>query len=209
MADEKRTQNVRGGNDDTPPAAAPPVRESKDSDATRPDAIHTNFGAPHVQPDPHSDTVMTMTDRTAAGPPGMQLPEGMGEFSPRAYFDAPSTYIVGERDIWASSIGQRVTSYTMRAASVSADGNGDKIVYEGTILSYHSGSGKVEPRTSGTAIGILLRRVNLRDADQDVPVVVGGAVRQDKLTDNGSLVVTPATAVVTALPGVFFTPTDI
>lgn len=123
-------------------------------------------------------------------------------------FSAPSTYITGKRDILASLSGVRTTSYTLRAASVSADAAGDKIVHEGTVLSLHSGGALAEPRTSGTAIGVLLDRVNLRDGDADIAMVVAGAVRSDRCWDNGSYG-SVAAGVVSALPFVQFVTYDI
>lgn len=104
---------------------------------------------------------------------------------PGAYFNVSSTYLVGQRDIMASSVGGRFASYTLRQASWSADGNGDRIAYEGTVLQLGTGD-KAVPRTSGTAIGILLERHNLRDSDVDAAIVIAGAVREDKCRDNGT-----------------------
>ncbi len=108
-----------------------------------------------------------------------------GPPAPGAFYAVNSAYAVGQRDIWFSSSGQVVTSYTFDASTVAADPNGDKIVREGTVLSLTAG-GKVKPRVATeTAIGVLLHRINVRDGDQDVGVVVGGHLVRSKLTDDG------------------------
>jgi hypothetical protein len=102
-----------------------------------------------------------------------------------AFYSVSSSYAIGPRDIWFSSAGQVVTSYTFDASTVAADANGDKIVREGTVLAATAG-GKAKPRTgTETAIGVLLRRINVRDGDQEIGMVVGGHLSRSKLTDNG------------------------
>jgi hypothetical protein len=128
--------------------------------------------------------------------------------APRAYFNLNTTYITQERDFRASSVGLRVTSYTFDNTTVAADSNGDKIVYEGTVLSATAG-GKAQPRTGAqTAIGILSRRINVRDADADIAMLIAGAVRQDKLYDNGGFGAVAA-SVKTDLPFVQFVSYDV
>ncbi len=108
-----------------------------------------------------------------------------GPPAPGAFYAVSPAYTVGQRDIWFSSVGQVVTSYTFDANTVPADPNGDKIVREGTVLTFTAG-GKVMVRSGAApAVGVLLRRVNLRDGDQEVSVVVGGHLVRAKLTDNG------------------------
>jgi hypothetical protein len=104
--------------------------------------------------------------------------------APRGFFGVAGTYIQGFRDILSSSAGLVVTSYTLDAAAISADANGDKIVPEGTTL--QASGVKVAPRTGTNAcVGVLFKRVNARNGDQDIGMVVGGRLRSDKLTDAG------------------------
>lgn len=110
---------------------------------------------------------------------------GAGMAPVGAFYSVSSTYAIGPRDIWFSSVGQVVTSYTFDASTVAADANGDKIVREGTVLSATAG-GKAKARAGAeTAIGVLLRRINVRDGDQEIGMVVGGHLSRSKLTDNG------------------------
>jgi hypothetical protein len=116
---------------------------------------------------------------------------------PRGMYSQATYYTATQRDILASHAGLRVASYTMAAAGVTADDDGNKIVYEGTTV--QNSSGKVVPRTSGTCLGVLWTRVNLRDGDVDVPIIVAGALREDKCTDNGTFG-TVASGAKTAMP---------
>lgn len=100
------------------------------------------------------------------------------------FYGQATNYVVGERDIFASTVGQVITSYTLDAAAISADANGDKVVYEGTVL--QASGAKVKPRTSGTAVGVLRHRVNARLGDQDIGMVIGGRLNVNKLWDNGT-----------------------
>jgi hypothetical protein len=115
--------------------------------------------------------------------------------APRGFYGISSTYIQYPKDVMASSVGRMVTSYTMDSTAVTADAQGNKLVYEGTTLQL-SGT-KVAPRTSGTCVGVLAQRVNLRDADEDIALIIGGVVNASKCWDNG--VFAPTAATLTAL----------
>lgn len=127
---------------------------------------------------------------------------------PGAFFQINSTYITQQRDFWASSVGRRVTSYTFDSSTAAADANGDKIIYEGTVLTFTAG-GKAQARTgAAAAIGILTRRINVRDADAEIGMAIAGAVRQDKLYDNGTFG-SVAASVKTDLPFIQFVAYDV
>lgn len=104
--------------------------------------------------------------------------------APRGLYSYASSYVIGELDILSSSDGLGLASYQMQQAAVSADSDGNRIAYEGTVL--QKSGAYVVPRTSGAACGVLSRRVNLRDGATEVSVVIRGALREDKCTDNGT-----------------------
>lgn len=122
-----------------------------------------------------------------------------------------TTNRLANRDIWASSEGQHVTSYALRAASISADSAGDRIVYEGTVLTLHSGTQLLRPRVnSEEAIAVLTERVNLSDAfgnatDRSAVIAVGGWLREDRCRDNAVFgTVTAGAKEDLALLGLYF-----
>jgi hypothetical protein len=128
--------------------------------------------------------------------------------APGAFYGMSGTYVFGERDIFASSVGQIVTSYTFDSTTVTADANGDKIVYEGTVLA--ASGAKVQPRTSSAAaVGVLRHRINCRYGDIDIGMVIGGRLRADKLWDNGAFgsVASGAVTQLAAL-GIYLTTYD-
>lgn len=134
--------------------------------------------------------IMTGTEEVQApGAPPIPGPVALADPEeppvPGAFFQVGTTAIIGERDFLASSHGLMVASYTFDKTAVSADANGDKIVQEGTVLSFTAG-GKAKAKASGeAAIGILRRRINVRDSDKEIGMVVGGAVNRTKLWDEG------------------------
>lgn len=154
-------------------------------------------------------------DGARGGPPGGppappvradQFPFG----PPRGFFTVSSTYIAEELQILASTRGLVTTSYTLDASSITADANGDKILFEGTTLQASGGTGKATARTTGACIGVLWNRVNLREGDKEIAMIRGGRLRSDKLTDNGTFG-TVAGGAVTDLQniGVYLTTFDV
>jgi hypothetical protein len=128
---------------------------------------------------------------------------------PRGFYTQSGTYIVGERSIFASSQARLITSYELDASGWSADGNGDKIAYEGTVLTW-SANGAVPHTTTTQAIGVLAERHNLRYSSQECGMVVGGWLNSGKLTDNAVFgTVTSAAKTDLAAIGVFLSATDI
>ncbi len=178
-----------------PPMVGPPLsqvlRDSQEL-ARQYAERHPGYGGQHDVA-PNADMGPRHTPQPPLVPPlprGFVMPPGGGDGEvlppPKAYYATGSSYLVGVRDFLASSFPSQVVSYTFDAAAVSADANGDKIVYEGTILQMSTGQ-LVKPRTgSGDAIGILRRRINARDGNVDVGVVIGGAVNVTKLWDDGT-----------------------
>lgn len=81
-------------------------------------------------------------------------------------------------------------SYTFiggSSAPVSADGNGDKILYAGQVVSVDIASGKAYPHNlnhaAQTAVGVLIEDVNLRRGDEAATIVVQGWVDENLCTD--------------------------
>lgn len=111
---------------------------------------------------------------------------------PAVFYSAPGTSgTLGEpRDIFASSVGIVTRAVTLRAASVTADANGDKLVIEGTTLAIVSGSNPqtYKPREDAEgAVGVLAERVNLRDSNKSVAMIVGGRLWRRRCIDDGTL----------------------
>lgn len=117
--------------------------------------------------------------------------------APRGFYGISSTYIQYPKDVMASNVGRLVTSYTFDSASMAADAQGNKLVYEGTTLQMSGVTGKVTARTTGTMVGVLGQRINVRDADADIGLVTGGFVNATKVWDNG--VFGPTAAALNAL----------
>lgn len=105
-------------------------------------------------------------------------------------------------DFLSSSQNLRISSYTASSYDTDADANGDKIVFAGTVMEAVAGP-MATPRTSGTAIGICTRTVNLRDGDADIGLMTGGYVNESRLWDNGSFG-SVAAGVKTDLPFIKF-----
>jgi hypothetical protein len=128
---------------------------------------------------------------------------------PGTFWSQSSTYIIAQRDIFASETGRAVTSYTFDASTESADGDGNKIVYEGTVLTYTSG-GKAKKHTNGgtAAIGVLTRRINVRNGDESISMALGGYIREDKCWDDGTFG-TVTSGAKTDLTRVTFTKYDV
>lgn len=111
---------------------------------------------------------------------------------PRAWVSAlggSGTLYGAVRDIFASGTEPVITKpVTVRAASLTADANGNKMLYEGTTLEKRSASTLYQPRTgAGVITGVVMGRYNLRDGDADVAMVIGGRLRREKLIDDGRL----------------------
>lgn len=144
---------------------------------------------------------------------GVEMPVDAADVPapPRGFYTQSSTYLVGERVIWASTQLRIVTSYTLDASAFSADGNGDKVAVEGLVLTWSTGGRAKAHVSAGTqAIGVLLERHNLRDSDQECGMVIGGYLNSTKLVDNGVFgTVLAASITDLAALGVFLVATDI
>jgi hypothetical protein len=95
-------------------------------------------------------------------------------------------------DILASSL-YVATTYTVDKDYVTpvtlADGTTRKVVPEGTIVAYDPSTGKVVPNytTYGfTALGPLLREVDVHEADELGAVVYRGDITESLCSDNGT-----------------------
>lgn len=72
-------------------------------------------------------------------------------------------------------------------APLSADANGDKILYAGQVVSVDAASGKAYPHTvahaAQTVVGVLVEDVNVRRADEAATVLIQGWVDENLCTD--------------------------
>ena len=137
---------------------------------------------------------------------GLVPPSGVPPL--KAFYAGSSSYLIMPRDFMASTEGMRVTSYMLDRTAVDADSMGDRIVQAGTVLAISTGT-LLKPRVDAeTAVGICRRTVNLRDANQEIGLVIAGAVNINKLWDNevfGSV----ASTVIDDLPFIQFRNEDV
>lgn len=164
---------------ETPKDAATMPRQSGLSDEEL-SAPGTDILAPDRSVQPGATVTkptIEMTPEEAAdrvGPPRLQG------------FSQSNTYVSRSRDIFASSFGRAIGGYTFDSSTVTADSNGDKIVFRGTVLSATAGK-KAQPRTaSQTACMVLNRTINVRDGDVEVSVVKGGRLNATRIRDGAA-----------------------
>ncbi len=81
-------------------------------------------------------------------------------------------------------------SYTFiggSSAPVSADSDGNKILYAGQVVSVDIATGKAYPHNlnhaAQTAVGVLIEDVNLRFSDEPATILVQGWVDENLCTD--------------------------
>lgn len=101
-----------------------------------------------------------------------------------------STYYTSPQDIYASSFHAPPHSYMVSGYSITADANGDKLIYEGTVLAMStydpSCATPYDANSSTDVIGVLPVRENLRTGMKLLPVQTHDAIlREDKCRDNG------------------------
>lgn len=127
------------------------------------------------------------------GAPADNMPGNL----PRGFYLQPTSYIVEEFEILASTRDIHTTSYMLDATSVTADANGDKIVKKGTTVGVMaSNNGKGKPRAGAeVCIGVTMYSVNLREGDEPIALIRGGRLRSDKLTDAGVFGTVAASAI--------------
>jgi hypothetical protein len=143
-------------------------------------------------------------------PSAPEVPDPNRFIEPNVKADAPmpgvgfwtsSTYIMFDRDIFAGSAGRVIGSYTLDSTTVTADGNGDKLVPAGTVLiASGTDNQKLAPHAAtGSIVGVLAEMQNLRDGDRQAGIVFGGHLNGNRLFDNGVFGVAPGSATATAL----------
>ncbi len=115
-----------------------------------------------------------------------------------AYFDTKEGTAVNE--YLATTKNALFASSTVAASTITADSDGDKYVRKGTVLAkITSGgdSGKVGPydtdgvtdgrQTASNIVGILDRRLNLRNGDFDGAYLYAGVVKEDRVYSEGTI----------------------
>lgn len=101
-------------------------------------------------------------------------------------YGAPTSFTRPILDIFSSSVGQVIDSIVADSTYVTADANGDKILYEGTTLRASPiDSLKAAPAAGNTVIGVCAYRYNLRTGDQPIAIVKGGRLNRTRLYHNG------------------------
>lgn len=113
--------------------------------------------------------------------------------APRVYYSAAGgsgTLAMPRSNILASTKRNVIRPVTVDKTTLTADANGDKILVEGTIMAKVPSSNPVKYRVrTGTqaAVGICMARYNLRDADADIAMLVGGDAWWPACIDDGVL----------------------
>ena len=140
----------------------------------------------------------------------LQLPKTVLEEPPPMvpYWAAPGQYITQEHHFIASTSGLRITGITVAKDQVAADANGDRILKAGTVLAAYDTTRAKPKMAAEVAIGICTMTVNLRDVDQEVGMLIAGAVNSLYIWDNGVYGATAGTTVAN-LPFVQFVTRDV
>lgn len=111
------------------------------------------------------------------------------------------TEVSGKASFLASEhyMAKRVGA-TFDADEVSADGDGNKIIEAGTLVTKDSGTGKYVPYVDNTATpltndsGYTFEAINLRDGDVIAGVIVHGSVLSARVTPTPDSTITGALA---------------
>lgn len=101
----------------------------------------------------------------------------------------PRTIPTPATDVEFLASGHMTTdAVTIDAATVTADGNGDRILTAGTVLGRITASGLYGPYSNaavdgrGTAVSILLNTINVRHGNASATAITHGVVLEARLT---------------------------